>query len=174
MKQRSSSSLISGLLGFALLFLTAGCAFSPGHGPVGRLVSRTDCKSSGRLNPPTAGTSRAAGEECIEYDYDGRSALRLKHVNAGFNCCPGTVSAEIQVMGGEIRVKEKESSSLCDCSCLYDLDYEFVGVSPGIYRLSVIGPYQWEGDPPLEFLVDLGGAASGSFCVERTRYPWGY
>ena len=74
--------------------------------------------------------------------------------------------------GGEIRIKEKESSSLCDCNCLYDLDYEFTGVAPGITRISVVGPYQPEGDPPLEFLVDLGGAASGSYCVERTRYPW--
>ena len=40
----------------------------------------------------------------VEYEYDGRSVLRLKHVNAGFNCCPGTISADIQVEGGAIRV----------------------------------------------------------------------
>jgi hypothetical protein len=166
MKRKLVLFSLSGVAAGALFFLSSSCIFSPGTPPQGRLISRTDCKSSLLTN------SQAAGQECVEYVYDGKSALRLKHVNAGFNCCPGTVSADIQVTGGEIRIKEKESSSLCDCNCLYDLDYEFTGVAPGITRISIVGPYQPEGDPPLEFLVDLGGAASGSFCVERTRYPW--
>jgi hypothetical protein len=172
MKMKFAPFSLSGVVTVALLFLSSNCIFSPGVPPQGRLISRTDCKSSLLTNSQAAETSRAASQECAEYIYDGKSGLRLKHVNAGFNCCPGTVSADIQVSGGEIRIKEKESSSLCDCSCLYDLDYEFVGVAPGIYKVSVVGPYQWEGDPPLEFLVDLSGAASGSYCVERTRYPW--
>ena len=172
MKRNFAPFSLSGVVAGALLFLSSSCIFSPGTSPQGRLISRTNCKSSLPTNSQAAMTVRAASQECVEYVYDGKSALRLKHVNAGFNCCPGTVSADIQVLGGEIRIREKESSSLCDCNCLYDLDYEFTGVAPGITRISVVGPYQPEGDPPLEFLVDLGGAASGSFCVERTRYPW--
>jgi len=168
-----SSVLLSAVMAGALLFLSGSCVFSPGQDPLGKLVGRTDCKSFSRLNSPSAKTSGGTNEECVEYDYNGTSVLLLKHVNAGFNCCPGTISADIDVLGGVIRIKEKESSSLCDCSCLYDIDYEFVSVRPGLYRISVVGPYQIEGDPPLEFLVDLTGAASGSFCVERTHYPWG-
>ena len=168
MTRKCVLSFAAGLTAGALLFLSSSCSFSHGPPPQGRLVGRTDCKGSLQTHFQAAKTSR----ECVEYVYDGKSALRLKHVNAGFNCCPGTVSADIQVTGGEIRIKEQESSSLCDCNCLYDLDYEFVGVAPGLTRISVVGPYQPEGDPPLEFLVDLSGAASGSYCVERTRYPW--
>jgi hypothetical protein len=171
-KSKFASFFFSGALAAAWLLLAGSCLFSPGVSPQGRLISRTDCKSFPQTNSPASGSVRGASQECVEYIYDGKSVLRLKHVNAGFNCCPGTVSADIRVSGGEIRIKEKESSSLCDCSCLYDLDYEFTGVAPGIYRVSVVGPYQIESEPPLEFLVDLSGAASGSYCVERTHYPW--
>jgi hypothetical protein len=170
MTRKYASSLLAGITVGTLLFLSAGCNFSHGPSPQGRLVGRTNCKGSLQAN--SQGTIRTTNQECVEYVYDGRSVLRLKHVNAGFNCCPGTITADILTLGDEIRIKEKESSSLCDCNCLYDIDYEFVYVSPGIYRISVVGPYQIEGDPPLEFLVDLDGAASGSFCVERTHYPW--
>ena len=173
MKRNFAPFSLSGVVAGALFFLSSSCIFFPGTSPQGRLISRTNCKSSLPTNSQAAETSRVASQECVEYIFDGKSVLRLKHVNAGFNCCPGTVSADIQITGGEIRIREKESSSLCDCNCLYDLDYEFVGVAPGIYRILVIGPYQIESEPPLEFLIDLSGAASGSYCVERTHYPWG-
>jgi hypothetical protein len=173
MKRNFAPFSLSGVVAGALFFLSSSCIFFPGTSPQGRLISRTNCKSSLPTNSQAAETSRVASQECVEYIFDGKSVLRLKHVNAGFNCCPGTVSADIQITAGGIRIKEKESSSLCDCNCLYDLDYEFVGVAPGIYRILVIGPYQIESEPPLEFLIDLSGAASGSYCVERTHYPWG-
>lgn len=160
-------------LALALALAVGSCSSPAGSGPVGRLVSRTDCKSFGAPDsgPATAPTS---GQECVEYDYDGRSVLRLRHINAGFNCCPGTIAADIDVSAGRILIKERESSSLCDCDCLYDIGYEIAGLTPGTYRLTVVGPYQPEGDPPLEFVADLSGAASGTFCVERTHYPWGF
>jgi len=170
-KKARLPGLVSGML--ALAFLAGSCASSSGPDPVGRLVSRTDCKGSGGA---AAGAAAAptSSQECVEYDYDGQSRLRLKHVNAGFNCCPGAITADIDISGGTIRIEEKESSSLCDCSCLYDLGYEIAALPPATYRLSVVGPYQPDTDPPLAFDVDLGRAVSGSFCVERTRYPWGY
>ncbi len=171
--KRSAFYRGAGAAAVLCLCLSASCGFAPGTVPVGGLVGRTDCKGSGAVPSRAEAELRAADQECVKYAYDGQGVLRLKHVNAGFNCCPGTISAEILAERGEIRIKEKESSSLCDCSCLYDIDYEFAGIKPGIWRISVVGPYQPEGDPPLEFRVDLGGVASGSYCVERTRYPWG-
>ena len=173
MRSGRPSFLAVGALALALISLAQSCSSPAGPDPVGRLVGRTGCKSFGTPDPGAA-TAPTSSQECAEYDYDGRSVLKLKHVNAGFNCCPGTISATIEVSAGVIVIKEKESSSLCDCDCLYDLDYEIAGLAGGTYRISVVGPYQPEGDPPLEFLVDLGHASSGSYCVERTRYPWGY
>jgi hypothetical protein len=151
----------------------AACASPAGPDAVGRLVSRTDCKSSGAASAGAA-AAPTSGEECVEYDYDGSRFLRLKHVNAGFNCCPGTVSADIDCSGGTVRIAERESSSLCDCSCLYDLVYEIAPLRPGRYRIVVVGPYQTESDPPLAFEVDLVGPASGTFCVPRAHYPWDF
>jgi len=136
------------------------------------MVARSDCKGAGTAAAGRA-VAAAAGRECLEYEYDGRSVLRLKHVDAAFNCCPGEVSAAIEISDGVVRIEERESSSLCDCNCLYDLSYEITGLAPGAVRISVVGPYQPEAGPPLEFVADLGRAASGTFCVERTVYPWG-
>jgi hypothetical protein len=109
---------------------------STGAGPVGELVGWTGCKGSTGLSAPPKAEARAAGTECVEYEYDGRSVLRLKHVDAGFNCCPGTISADIDIDGREILITERESSSLCDCNCLFDVNYEIVAVAPGVRRCS--------------------------------------
>lgn len=157
---------------FCLLW--GACVQSPAGDPSGQLVRRTDCKGSQALTGGGAKSVASSSRECIEYSYDGRGVLLLKHVNAAFNCCPGTIAADIQISAASVRIKESESSALCCCDCLYDLDYECVEIKPGVYKITVLGPYQPAGDPPLEFLADLRTAVSGTFCVDRTQYPWGY
>jgi hypothetical protein len=166
-------SILLSLSLVAVLATSAGsCLFSPERVPEGRLTGYEGCKDFLPAGSRTGDGGPGPGWECLEYEYDGRSVLRLKHINAGFNCCPGTISADIFISEGVIRIRERESSALCDCDCLYDLEYEFVHIKPGSYRISAAGPYQREGDRPLEFVVDLDGPVSGSFCVERTHYPW--
>ena len=174
MKTRSASIFSLSLLAAGLALASAGCNLSPGGDPIGRLTGRTDCKGMLGMSAGEPRGTLVENRECVEYDYDGKSALRLRHVNAGFNCCPEEITATFLLTGGEIRIKEKEASALCDCLCLYDIGYEFLNVRPGVYRITIVGPYQPEEDPPLEFVADLGAAASGAFCVERTRYPWSY
>ena len=174
MKKRFVRIIPLGLLAAGLALASSGCNLSPVGDPMGRLTARTGCKSVSAQGAQSAEPFQIENRECVEYDYDGKSVLRLRHINAGFNCCPGEITATFLLTNGEIRIKEKESSSLCDCHCLYDIAYEFVNVRPGLTRITIVGPYQPEEDPPLEFLADLGGATSGTFCVERTRYPWSY
>ncbi len=166
------SVLLSATLAAALSVIAGGCLFSPERAPDGRLTGYVGCKDF--LPSASDGQDAAPGPgwECLEYDCDGKGTLRLKHVNAGFNCCPGTISAEIVISEGEIRIREDESSALCDCNCLFDLDYAFSHLAPASTRISVSGPYLREGDPPLDFVIDLSGPGSGAFCVERTHYPW--
>ncbi|RFT16611.1 MAG: hypothetical protein OP8BY_1224 [Candidatus Saccharicenans subterraneus] len=57
--------------------------------------------------------------------------------------------------------------------CLFDVDYEFMNIKPGVYRISVKGPYQPQDEPLLKFVVALKGPVSGTFCVPREKYPWG-
>jgi hypothetical protein len=173
--RRLSIFVLSAALGAVVTaVLAASCGSPAGPGAVGTLAGRTGCKSFGAAAADArAVAASSAGQECAEYDYDGSGLLRLKHVNAAFNCCPGTVTAAIEIAGDRIRIREQESASLCDCDCLYDLDYVITSLGAGTYMITLVGPYQTEGDAPLSFSVDLRGPTSGSFCVERTHYPWG-
>jgi hypothetical protein len=125
------------------------------------------CKDS-----PT-GIPRASAQsnpDCIEYWYSNGN-LRIKHVNAGFNCCP-VLDFAIHVDGNDIVIEEIEVAGYCHCLCLFDVIYEIQDLAPGVYHLLVIEPYLPEGDPVLEFDMDLIGDPAGNYCVHRSAYPW--
>lgn len=60
----------------------------------------------------------------------------------------------------------------CKCNCLYDLELEVAGVESGNYQLRMINPYLGT-QKPLILALDLRTQKQGSFCVERSIYPWG-
>jgi len=146
---------------------------APCASPTGTLVDYTGCKTfqkEGDGTPPTV--------DCIEYEYDGASVLSLKHVNAAFNCCPIAIEAEITIENSLITIDESESFDSigpCPCLCLYDLDLEIINLPPGEYTISVNELYLYPGDEILEFTISLSSSpSSGSHCVDRDNYPWGY
>ena len=60
--------------------------------PTGTLMEATQCKQflanvSGQLDDYVPGQH----EDCLEYHYNGANTLILRHINAGFNCCPGEI-----------------------------------------------------------------------------------
>jgi len=134
----------------------------------GTLVNYTDCKEFPSFDTPP-------DKDCIEYQYDGENVLLLKHVNAGFNCCPDEILAGITIENNLITIEENESliSGGCDCLCLFDVNYEIRNLLPGEYTIRVNELYLLEGDELLEFTVDLGSSPLGSYCVDRDHYPWG-
>ena len=140
--------------------------------PAGKVTGYTSCKgtsdATSRGDTPTA-------QDCIVYSYDGHSVLTLKHVNAGFNCCPDSLLAAFRISLGQIIIDESEdlASGGCHCLCLYDLDYRITGLSPGYYNIRVNQPYLRSGSEVLDFGVNLSTAKSGTFCVTRNFYPWG-
>ena len=140
-----------------------GCEEPP---PSGRMTGQQGCKvfEKSLLETPS-------DRDCIEYDYDGSGTLLLKHVNAGFNCCP-EMDNSIIIDGDTIIVREVETEGLCDCLCLFDLDYEIINLPAGVYMIKVVEPYFHPGEDPLEFQLNLEEAVSGSFCVRRYFYPW--
>jgi hypothetical protein len=156
---------------------TGSCCVGRGHypwdtgaGSIGTLLSHTGCKS---------GLEEYDGEripsdmDCIEYHYVG-STLGLKHINAAFNCCPGDITADITVAGGVITIVEHEADSMCDCICLYDVEYEITNLEPAAYIVRVIGLYLHPNDPPLEFPIDLSATPACFLARYRDHYPWGY
>lgn len=141
--------------------------------PMGTLVDATGCKTfpAGKFadsTPPNL--------DCIEYQYDGEGVLLLKHVNAGFNCCP-VILADITIEGNLITITESEtydSLGPCYCLCLFDVNYEIINLQPGEYTIRIEELYLFEGDSLFEFTANLSSSPSGSYCVYRDHYPWGF
>lgn len=138
---------------------------------VGGLVAATDCKPAklavdDKYDPDV---------DCVVWTYDGQGALAIKHVNAGLNCCPGTIAADIQISGAEIEItaREGDDADPCDCLCLFDLDYEFTGIPAGPCTLIVHEIYLPAGAEILSVVIDLAVEPEGAFCVPRSTYPWG-
>ena len=158
------------------IILCASCS-DGGDGPVvvdpasGTLIHASSCKQSDTI--PRFGKG-STSESCVEFSFNPQtSTLHLRHINAGFNCCPGELSASITVDKGIITITEKEREAACRCNCLYDLEFVINNLSAGTYRIVVMEPYLPAGADALDFMVELAKTPSGSHCVVRTGYPWG-
>ncbi|MBE0645741.1 MAG: hypothetical protein IH600_16800 [Bacteroidetes bacterium] len=134
----------------------------------GNLVSVEGCKS---------GFTKSAADRnigCMKFQYDAASRkLTLTHVNAGFNCCPEEINAEVTVEKGVIRIVESERGPNCRCNCLFDLNILVENVPAGMFTVVVDEPLRNEKDIPIEFTIDLSKESEGEHCVPRNFYPWG-
>jgi hypothetical protein len=137
--------------------------------PGGRFVGRSEC---GGYEPQARILGVPDTLDCLQWQYDGQSLLQLRHVNAGFNCCP-ELAFDIQVEDNTITIEEIEILGGCHCLCLFDLDFEISNLPPGIYTFRVTEPYAQPDDEPLTFMVDFVSSPSGMHCVPRDHYPWG-
>ncbi len=140
--------------------------------PIGTLIHHSDCKGFALRSSVD---SISPDQGCMEYYYDGEGILELRHINAGFNCCPDDIIADIRLEGNVIYIEERESlSNPCHCLCLFDLDLRVINLEPGEYVISVIEPYVAEDEAKLEFPVSLSfSPVEGVYCVGRSNYPWG-
>lgn len=136
----------------------------------GELTSHTGCKSfktTGVLSdiPDTL--------TCVNYTFDAlTNKLVIKHINAGFNCCPDILYCIITLNSDTIIIQENEKEALCNCNCLFDLDMEITGVETSKYQVRFIEPYAGDQEE-LQFEMDLTKHPDGSVCVVRKQYPWG-
>jgi hypothetical protein len=168
------------MIALAVISLTPGCGKDEVSGledqpaaPMATLVSHTACKSSGDLATSLqAPAAAAAATDCVEYRMQGGDTLFLKHVNAAFNCCPGTLTADVTINNDTVRIVERESSAQCLCLCLYDLTIRIDNFRGGKYTFEFTEPYADYTDEPLVFTVELAAFTSDTFCVERNGYPW--
>ncbi|MFO7370331.1 MAG: hypothetical protein R6X09_08690 [Bacteroidales bacterium] len=137
----------------------------------GKLLDYSDCKDF--TKSATNAVTIADTLSCIQYQYDvEKNLLKVKHVNTGFNCCPGELYCSFSMISDTIVIKESEKSALCHCNCLFDMDIEITGVANRKYQVKVVEPYAEEMEK-LVFEVDLAQEPEGSFCVTRKDYPWG-
>jgi hypothetical protein len=136
----------------------------------GSVINASDCKQFKAGNFAEELTDTLS---CIEFIFNADSkSLLLLHQNAGFNCCPGSLSCSVNLSGDTLIIQEYEEEALCNCNCLYDLEIKVNGVEAKIYQLKFIEPYVWDMDK-LEFEINLTTDVSGLHCVTRKKYPWG-
>jgi hypothetical protein len=135
-------------------------------------VSHSECKDfTGKSSSPVNGFG--SDTTCLVYNFiPAESKLVLKHINAGFNCCPGNLYCDADVQDSVIILTESEQEALCDCLCLYDLDIIVPGVLKRKYLVVMEEPYA-NGQESIQFQIDLVQSLNGSFCVGRNQYPWG-
>ena len=153
---------------FAFLLVT-GCDRERSADPSINLVSSSACKKDLKV-----GTDQASDQDCIRYSWLAGDTLSIKHVNAGFNCCPAGFRVELKVAGDTLVVTEAENSSQCDCDCLFDLNYILTGVTKDTWWIRVSEPYVKQPDQKkILFKAELSKVAEGEICVTRTGYPWG-
>ncbi len=136
--------------------------------PSGNLVNIIGCYERGETGVPPE-------EDCVEYNYDGSSTLLIRHINAGFNCCPLEIYSDIDIAGDDIEIQEFETfdtAGPCPCLCLYEVFYQINNLPPGQYTIEIKGQYLWPEDDYLNFTVDLSSVPVGEFCIYRGYYPW--
>lgn len=152
-------------------------------GITGTLAGTTGCKDNIYGMQPGA----IANLDCMTWDWDGADTLRIFHVNAALNCCPGTIvgtvvpvyyeitdpDLEPRLAGFNITEKEGDDAIMCHCLCLYDLSYELTGITGGTIFIRFYEKYIRPGAEPLYAVLDLDEEHEGSTCIYRDTYPWG-
>ncbi|MBN2070057.1 MAG: hypothetical protein JW814_01265 [Candidatus Krumholzibacteriota bacterium] len=141
-----------------------------GDDPAGSLVSSGSCKS---FDATMTFDDPSPSNECFTYSYSTGGELSITHINAGLNCCPGTITSEITIDERTITINEHEGADAtwCHCLCLYDIGYLFTDIDPGIWTIIFKGPCTGD-DPDLQEEIRLGAANESPICIERNFYPW--
>jgi hypothetical protein len=151
------------LSGIAIFF---ACDRSGIDNEDGELISHTLCKNEKML-------AADSNQTCVEYSYNAaEETLSLKHINTAFNCCPDKLYCNIRIENDTIFLEESERKQDCLCMCLYDMEAEVYGVKAQSYTVKYDEPYLGDAEE-LVFEIDLQIHPTGTYCVERTNYPWG-
>lgn len=136
--------------------------------PAIRFDDATDCKGLELKSIQGISTT----QDCIQYEYQD-NILTIKHDNAGFNCCPEGFVVDLKVSGDTLIISESENSSLCDCCCLFDLDYTLTDIKKDTWWIKVNEPYlRGSGGEQILFQINLSKNPTGEKCFERNGYPW--
>ena len=138
--------------------------------PGGEVVYFSDCKDwETNEIAKEIDDSHAA----IQYHYIAEEyKLEIRHINAGFNCCPDKITADISIEDGVISISEKEAVAGCKCNCLFDIDIDITDIAKGKYTVEIFEPYLNDVDLPFNFEIDLNENPDGEVVLARSSYPW--
>lgn len=61
-------------------------------------------------------------DQYVELKAESQNHLRVKFVNAIFNCCPGEIISTAFIEDDVLKVVFSEETGMCDCICEYDVE----------------------------------------------------
>ena len=96
----------------AVINIFSGCKKEqePAKSVESRIDHLSDCKTF-----PSDSAVEMSSKSCVEYIYNvTRKELFLKHLNAGFNCCPGSLYCVAHYSGDTLYIEEFESGACND------------------------------------------------------------
>ena len=125
-----------------------------------------------RANVPLKSNDPPSENSCVRYTYEGDSLLMIKHLNAGFNCCPEKFAADIEVKGDSLIIREDDFKHGCKCNCQYNLDILVHNLPADLYHVRIAEPYAGKPESRLIFDLDLKKEKTGEFCVTRGEGWW--
>ncbi len=144
--------------------------------PTARLISQSDCKPSLTSQPGAAASE--CSQDCVEIWSESEGVVRVRHIDAGFNCCIDSVVISVEIKGHVALVTETEVMQAgCHCLCLYDIEYEIRDLPSTVNKIEFVEPYAdpdtWPDDEPLCCSFPTPLTDTVSCCVMRCHYPWG-
>lgn len=77
--------------------------------------------------------------------------LQYNHINSMFNCALGQITVSIEISSSAISINEKETSSLANCICPYDLEFRLGPLQYGSYTIK----FQKGGGTFMEYSLDF-------------------
>ena len=163
-------------LGFILL-LCVGCRNLPVVIPIpegepeGYTVSNTGCKI---IMSMPFDDQYPSNFDVIKYIYQNNT-LHLKHINTAFNCCPDSVGGYISIDENIIEINEFELGPVCDCICLFDVEYQISNLDEDKINLNVIQLYLGDETKVHNITISLADSTEGIHKIDRgNHYPWIY
>jgi hypothetical protein len=109
-------------------------------------------------------------EECITCSIVNGNYLKMVRTNVCFNCCYDSLVITVdQYDHNRILITERENAALCQCNCLYNIEYIVGPFEYGNYELTIDLQY-WQED--MKFDIAINDNTNQVYCEERTGYPW--
>ncbi len=99
-------------------------------------------------------------KEYLELKSDN-NYLKIKHINAEFNCCPKKLLINSKISNDTIFVYQNEKASMCKCVCRYDLNYKVGTLEHKKYHFvlnqmnSVLMEFDFDFDTKLNKVIDI-------------------
>ncbi len=157
------------------ILLCVGCRNMPVIVPIptgepeGHTVGNTGCKI---IMSMPFDDQYPSNWDVIKYTYANKT-LHLKHINTAFNCCPDSVGGHIAIEDNKIEIDEFELGPVCDCICLFDVEYQIDNLDEDRIQLNLTQLYLDDDAKTHNLIISLADSTEGIHKIDRgNHYPW--